>query len=161
MSTNEVSDTPGLMMPPPYFLLIALALAVVLEWLLGLSFLAAPGLASLQTWLGLVVLAIAIALPVMGFRTFTREGTNVNPFQPALKLVTTGPYKYTRNPMYLGMVLVLLGLSLIFSLEWGLILTPVLWLAYDRLVVAREEAYLTGKFGEPYRAFLGRTRRWL
>lgn len=161
MTTPDAADTPGLMMPPPVFLLIALVLAVALEWLLGLSFLAAPGLASPQVWIGLLVLIVAIVLPISGFRTFTREGTNVNPFQPALKLVTSGPYRFTRNPMYLGMVLFLLGLSLIFSLEWGLILTPLLWLTYDRLVVAREEAYLSRKFGEPYDAFLGRTRRWL
>ena len=72
-----------------------------------------------------------------GVQTFKRANTNVDPFQPALKLVTAGPYRFTRNPMYLGMVLFLLGTSLVFALEWGLLLTPVLWLAYDRLVVAR------------------------
>lgn len=128
---------------------------------IGLSFLAAPAVTTVQAWIGLLVLAVAVTLPISGFRTFTREGTNVNPFQPALKLVTSGPYRFTRNPMYLGMVLLLLGLSLIFSLEWGLILTPLLWLAYDRLVVVREEAYLSRTFGAPYIAFLGRTRRWI
>jgi protein-S-isoprenylcysteine O-methyltransferase Ste14 len=161
MTANEVSDTPGLIMPPPFFLLIAVALAIALEWMIGPSFLAAPGITSLQSWAGLLVLAAAIALAISGIRAFTREGTNVHPTQPALKLVTSGPYRFTRNPMYLGMVLFLLGLSLVFSLEWALILVPFLWLAYDRLVVAREEAYLSRKFGTPYTDFLGRTRRWL
>lgn len=161
MSAIDTADTPGLIMPPPLFLLIALVVAVVLDRVTGLSFLAAPGLDSPQSWVGAAIFVAAIALPVSGFRTFQRAGTNVNPFQPALKLVTTGPYRFTRNPMYLGMVLFLVGMSLMFSIEWGLLLTPVLWLAYDRLVVAREEAYLSRKFGEPYREFLGRTRRWL
>ncbi len=161
MSVERTDDTPGLMMPPPFFLLIALALAIVLEWLTGLSFLAAPSLLGVQSWVGLIISVAAFALMVSGVREFKQSGTNVNPFQPALQLVTSGPYRFTRNPMYLGMVILLLGISLMFSLEWGLILTPVLWLAYDRLVVAREEAYLTAKFDQPYREFLTRTRRWL
>lgn len=161
MSTSETSDTPGLITRPPYFLLMALALAVALDWATGLSFLAAPGLASLQSWIGLAVVLVAIALAVNGVRTFRRAGTNIDPFQPALKLVTVGPYRFTRNPMYLGMVLFLLGVSLMFAIEWGLLLTPLLWLAYDRLVVAREEAYLSRKFGAPYENFLKRTRRWI
>jgi len=161
MSAERANDTPGLMMPPPIFLIIAIVVALILDWLTGLRFLSTPGLGSLQSWLGLTVSTAAVALAVTGATEFRRSGTNVNPFQPALKLVTSGPYRFTRNPMYLGMVLFLVGLSLMFSLEWGLILTPVLWLAYDRLVVAREEAYLTGKFGPPYSEFLTRTRRWL
>lgn len=161
MSASETRDNPGLIMHPPLFLAIAIVLALVLEWLTGLSFLLAPSLASLQFWLGFLITAAGVALPVIGFREFRRAGTNVDPFEPALKLVTTGPYRFTRNPMYLGMVLFMLGLSLVLSLEWGLIFTPVLWFAYDRLVVAREEAYLTNKFGQPYRDLLDRTRRWL
>jgi protein-S-isoprenylcysteine O-methyltransferase Ste14 len=161
MTSSKSTDTPGLIMPPPLFLLIGLGLAVVLDWTTGPSFLAAPGFDSLQSWIGFAVLLVAMALAVSGFRAFTRAGTNVDPYQPALKLVTTGPYRFTRNPMYLGMVLFLVGVSLMFSVEWGLLLTPPLWFAYDRLVVAREEDYLSRKFGEPYRAFLGRTRRWI
>lgn len=161
MSVERSNDTPGLMMPPPIFLCIAVVVALILDWVTGLGFLAAPGLFSLQSWLGLIISAAAVAVTVMGATEFNRSGTNINPFQPALKLVTTGPYRFTRNPMYLGMILLLLGVSLMLSLEWGLILTPVLWFAYDRLVVAREEAYLTTKFGAPYSEFLTHTRRWL
>jgi protein-S-isoprenylcysteine O-methyltransferase Ste14 len=161
MSVPDTQDTPGLMMPPPVFLGVAVLLALILDWITGLSFLAAPAITSPQTWLGVIILAAGVWLPVAGAREFNRSGTNINPFQPALKLVTTGPYRFTRNPMYLGMIIILLGLSLMLSLEWGLILTPFLWLAFDRLVVAREETYLTAKFGTPYREFLSRTRRWL
>ncbi|MHB1110271.1 MAG: methyltransferase family protein [Devosia sp.] len=161
MHPSERNDTPGLIMRPPFFLAIAFVLALILDWLTGLGFLAAPSIVSLQFWAGVLVAAAGIALSFGGFQEFKRAGTNVDPFEPALKLVTSGPYRFTRNPMYLGMVMFLLGLSLMLSLEWGLILTPILWLAFDRLVVVREEAYLGRKFGEPYRAFLARTRRWL
>ena len=161
MGDVKVRDNPGLLMPPPFFLGIAFLAALLLDWMTGWAFLSAPVNGSAQFWVGLLICAAAVGLAVAGFREFTKSGTNVDPFEPALKLVTSGPYRFTRNPMYLGMALFMLGLSLMLSLEWGLVLTPVLWLAFDRLVVAREEAYLTGKFGDPYRAFLGRTRRWL
>jgi protein-S-isoprenylcysteine O-methyltransferase Ste14 len=161
MASEAQNDTPGLIMPPPLFLLIAVMLALLLEWLLGFALLPAPSIASWWSWIGFLILGVGVLFAVHGAREFNRVGTNVNPFQPALKLVTTGPYSYTRNPMYLGMVLFMLGLSVMLSLEWGILLTPILWLAYDQLVVAREEAYLSAKFGEPYREFLSQTRRWL
>jgi protein-S-isoprenylcysteine O-methyltransferase Ste14 len=104
---------------------------------------------------------IAIALGGWALRTFRAVGTNPSPHQPSLSLALTGPYQFTRNPMYVGFVLLLAGLSLIFSLDWGLILVPVLALVLHYGVVAREETYLTAKFGQPYRDFLLRTRRWL
>jgi protein-S-isoprenylcysteine O-methyltransferase Ste14 len=161
MTTDTRNDTPGLIMPPPLFLLIAIGLALLLEWLLGFALLPAPSIAGWWSWIGFLILGIGGLFAINGAREFKKVGTNVNPFQPALKLVTTGVYSYTRNPMYLGMVLFMLGLSIMLSLEWGILLTPILWLAFDQLVVAREEAYLSAKFGEPYREFLSQTRRWL
>ncbi len=161
MATDNSSDTPGLITRPPVFLLVAIVLAVALEWIAGLTFLPAPSLMSIVSWIGVAILAAGAYLAVRGSSEFTRAGTNVDPMKPALKLVTTGLYRFTRNPMYLGMVLFLFGLSLMFSLEWGIVLTVVLWVVYDRYVVVREEAYLTRKFGEPYREFLSRTRRWI
>jgi protein-S-isoprenylcysteine O-methyltransferase Ste14 len=162
MTTTETNnDTPGLIMPPPLFLLIALVLALALEWFVGFALLPVPTIASWWSWLGSLAMGVGGLFALNGVREFNKVGTNINPFQPALKLVTTGVYNYTRNPMYLGMVLFMLGFSVMLSLEWGILLTPILWLAFDQLVVAREEAYLTAKFGEPYREFLTHTRRWL
>lgn len=151
---------PQLPLPPPVLLLIALLAAIILDWA-PLQFLAPPVGFSLQVVVGAVLVAGSLALVSGAVRTFRREGTNVIPTRPALKIVTNGPYRFTRNPMYLGMVLFLLGISLVFSLEWGIILAPVLWIAFDRLIVAREEAYLTGKFGADYQALRDKTRRWL
>jgi protein-S-isoprenylcysteine O-methyltransferase Ste14 len=161
MASEAQNDTPGLIMPPPLFLLIALVLALLLEWLLGFALLPAPSIAGWWSWIGFLILGIGGLFAINGAREFKKVGTNVNPFQPALRLVTTGVYSYTRNPMYLGMVLFMLGFSVMLSLEWGILLTPILWLAFDQLVVAREETYLSAKFGEPYREFLSQTRRWV
>ena len=151
---------PGLPLPPPVLLLLALIAAIALDWVPP-RFLASPIGINIQVIAGLLLTAGSIWLVLTAARLFQREGTNVIPTQPALKVVTNGPYRFTRNPMYLGMVLFLVGVSLVFSLEWGLILTPVLWLAYDRLIVVREESYLSRKFGADYQALLGQTRRWL
>ena len=158
-----MSDTdrgPGLPLPPPILLLAALVAAIVLDWA-PLRFLAQPVGFNIQVIVGLLLVAGSIWLVATAARLFVREGTNVVPTRPALKVVRGGPYRFTRNPMYLGMVLFLLGTSLVFLLEWGIILTPVLWFGFDRLIVVREEAYLRGKFGADYEALLGHTRRWL
>lgn len=151
---------PGLPVPPPVLLLLALAVTMALDWA-PLHFLAPPVGFNLQVIAGVLLAAGSLWLIITAARLFEQEGTNVLPTRPALKVVTSGPYRFTRNPMYLGMVLFLLGLSLVFSLEWGIILTPALWFAYDRIIVAREETYLTAKFGADYRALLSQTRRWL
>ena len=156
----EPSDHPDVIMFPPFIVLIALAAAIVLEWLVGLHFLPPMAWSGWQLYLGLVLVLAAVALAGWAVRTFSAVGTNVSPHEPALKLATSGPYRFTRNPMYLGFVLLFVGVSLIFSLEWGIILAPVLALVLHFGVVLREERYLTDKFGQPYRDLLARTRRW-
>lgn len=154
------TDNPGLPIMPPLLPAGALILAIVLE-LVPLRVLAEPVGFNAQVVVGVLVLAVGMWLGISANIRFRREGTEVVPTRATLKIVASGPYRFTRNPMYLGMVLGLLALSLIFSLEWGVLLTPILWLALDRLIVVREEAYLTKKFGAEYEVLLNRTRRWL
>lgn len=92
---------------------------------------------------------------------FRAAGTNVEPYKPSTMLVTSGPYRFTRNPIYLGFLTLYTGLCAIFALEWGILLLPFLWLALDRMVVAKEEDYLSRKFGDAYTHYLTHTRRWL
>jgi protein-S-isoprenylcysteine O-methyltransferase Ste14 len=161
MSNGGATDNPGLIMPPPLMLLIALLLAAGLDIVLPIAVLPAPGLGNALGWLGAIIALAALAMEAWAVMTFRAAHTNPEPWKPTLTIVNTGPYRFTRNPMYIGMTALQLGLSLVFSLEWGVVLTPLLWLAYDRLVVAREEAYLTRKFGASYQALLEQTRRWL
>jgi protein-S-isoprenylcysteine O-methyltransferase Ste14 len=154
-------DNPGVIMLPPLILLIAIAAAVVLEMLVPMAFLPEPGLGSWSSWLGAVVFVGGLWISISGNREFVRSGTNVNPYQPTLRLVTTGPYRFTRNPMYLGMVIAFAGIVLAFSLELGIVVLAVFALVLHYGVVLREERYLTRKFGAPYEDFLKRTRRWV
>ena len=111
--------------------------------------------------LGAALLALGAALPAAGAALFRRRRTSVLPHRPTSALVTSGPYRLTRNPMYVGFTLAHAGLALRQGSTWALLgLVPAL-AAVDRLVIAREERYLTRAFGEPYRAYTARVRRWL
>ena len=153
-------DAPDIVALPPLIWLGALLLAILLEWLLPLGLLPPP-LTVGATAVGILLLAGGIATAVAGAVAFRRAGTNVHPRHPALVLVEAGPYRFTRNPMYLGLLLALPGVGLIASLDWAIPMVLPLWLVLHHGVVLREEAYLSAKFGAPYDDFRGRTRRWL
>jgi protein-S-isoprenylcysteine O-methyltransferase Ste14 len=159
--TPDSDDVPGVIMFPPLILLIAVAASVAGEFLLPLSFLPAPGLGNPLSWIGAILFIAGPALSAAGSREFDRQGTNVRPNLPALKLVTSGPYRFTRNPMYLGMIIGLGGLVLAASLDFGVLVWVLFVLVLHFGVVLREEQYLTRKFGAPYAEFLSKTRRWL
>ncbi len=89
------------------------------------------------------------------------HGTNVNPTLPTTSIVTTGPYRFTRNPLYLGLTMIYLGLTLAINTWWSLLLlVPVLFVMHFD-VVLREERYLERKFGDTYRQYRAHVRRYL
>jgi protein-S-isoprenylcysteine O-methyltransferase Ste14 len=153
-------DRPDILFIPPLGFAAALLAAILLGVWFPLGLLPAfpwwPGLLA-----GAALVALSLYTNVSGFLAFRRAGTNVIPTKPALTVVRDGPFRYTRNPMYLGMIGLVLGIGLLFSNLWGAILALVLWLALDRGVVRREERYMEAKFGDSYRALLAATRRWL
>ncbi|SLN44455.1 hypothetical protein PSA7680_02256 [Pseudoruegeria aquimaris] len=158
-SPGSSPDTPAIRLYPPALSIAAPLLAILLEWLLPLGWLPTGfGLASL---IGLALMAAAGALAMSATRAFAAEGTEVDPRSPASALALSGPYRFTRNPMYLGMVLLQIGLALTFSLDWALPLAALLWLALDLAVVRPEEAYLHATFGAAYGAYCARVRRWI
>ena len=102
---------------------------------------------------------LAVGLPAM--QLFKRAGTPPPPWQPTTGIVTQGIYERTRNPMYIGMGLLYAGLAIGLDGPIALLLLPVVMLVIRNGVVAREERYLEAKFGEDYRAYKARVRRWL
>jgi protein-S-isoprenylcysteine O-methyltransferase Ste14 len=116
---------------------------------------------TIPRWIGLVPIVAGIAIIVAGRRTMLAAETNINPYKPALAIVSSGPFRFTRNPLYLAMTLIYLGLTLAANTWWGLVLLlPVLLLIHFG-VVAREEQYLERKFGDSYREYRLRVRRYL
>jgi protein-S-isoprenylcysteine O-methyltransferase Ste14 len=117
--------------------------------------------AVLAGWLGGAMFIFALALFAWAIITITRAGSNVPTSMPAMSVVDTGPYRFTRNPIYLGMMLGLIGLAIAFDSAWLLVTLVPFFLVIRYGVVAREEVYLERKFGEVYRRYRSRVRRWL
>lgn len=142
---------------PPVILLGHLLLAFLLQRLFPLP-LAFP---IALMWIGylLVLLGIGLALSAVG--RFMQAHTTLDPHGPVSTIVTNGPYHFSRNPIYLGFVGLLVGFSFIFKSWWGLILSPVMMSMLHQLVIRYEEAYLEKKFGERYTGYTTRVRRWL
>jgi protein-S-isoprenylcysteine O-methyltransferase Ste14 len=107
------------------------------------------------------VFALALALFAWAIATVTQAGSNVPTSRPTTTIVDGGPYRFTRNPIYLGMALGLVGLAIAFNSVWLLLALVPFALVIHYGVVAREEAYLERKFGDVYRGYRARVRRWL
>lgn len=110
---------------------------------------------------GQIVLAASMLLMGCAMHTFRRHGTAIMPNQPAQAVVQSGPYRYTRNPMYLGLTFMQLGLGLIYNSLWPLLWLPVVVLLVRYHIIEREERYLHGAFGSVYEQYCNTTGRWL
>ena len=152
--------TAGVIARPPVLLLAALLLGLVSDRLLPSPF-AVPE-ADLVRWTiaGSLIL-VGLALAAAGIRNFTRAATPVPTNEPTRTLVTTGVHGRTRNPIYLGMFLLYGGIGVAARSPWTLVLMLPLALTIRYGVVAREEAYLERRFGDAYRHYQARVRRWL
>ena len=156
---TDPNDHPKVIAFPPLifgvFIVAGYALSAVLPGFLP------PAGTGWLTALGALLIGGALIIAFSGIYHFKKAGTHVEPFKPTLTIVTKGPYRFTRNPMYLGLILMLAGAGVIFSLDWALVMAVPLALVLHWGVVLREEAYLTAKFGAAYTDYLAMTRRWV
>jgi protein-S-isoprenylcysteine O-methyltransferase Ste14 len=152
-------DNPGVIAPPPLLYLGALALGLALDILGRRVRTGLPG--AVRNGLALVLLASAGALVASALGRFRRAGTHVEPWRPSTALVTSGVYAFTRNPMYVSMALIYLAVALAADSVLALLLLVPLLAVIRYGVIAREERYLAAKFGDEYRNYLDRVRRWL
>ena len=142
-------DRSGVRIFPPLIYLGGLFLGFLLHWRLPLPIVPAVLVGPLRL-LGAFCLVAGLALTIWAVATFRRVGTTRHPAGPTTALAVGGPYRFTRNPMYLGLVFVTAGLALLANALWPLILLPVVIVILRRAVIDREERYLTAKFGEEY-----------
>lgn len=150
-------DAPKVIAPPPLLYLGAILLGLALDWL-------RPAPLLPQAWqygLGAAAFALGGAVAAWAIANFRRAGTNVPTYRPTTALVAEGPYRFSRNPIYVGLTLAYLGVALAVDSAWMLALVAPLLAVMRYGVIAREEAYLEGKFGDAYRSYKQRVRRWL
>jgi protein-S-isoprenylcysteine O-methyltransferase Ste14 len=154
----NTADTANVIVRPPIAWALAVLAGLALNWLMPLPFLPA---AVPTGWVGGAVFAIALALVAWAIVTMTRAGSNVPTNMPTTTIVDTGPYRFTRNPIYLGMFVGLVSLAVAFNSLWLLMTLVPFALVIRYGVITREEAYLERKFGDVYRRYRTRVRRWL
>jgi protein-S-isoprenylcysteine O-methyltransferase Ste14 len=150
-------DIAHVIAPPPLIYLVPLliALAVGHWW-------PRPVLPpSMSLIIGSLLLVCGIVFLYPAISVFRRARTPAEPWKPTSALVAAGPYRITRNPMYVGFTFVYTGISLAVNSLWPLLLLPVILVVMQRLVIQREERYLERKFGDKYREYASTVRRWL
>src|SRR6478672_4573708 len=159
MSMAVEPDSAGVRFPPPLVYLGALLLGLAAERFVTLRSFGIDWRLLVATGALLFVAGAAMMLAAAGL--FRRLGTNVPPSQPTTLIATTGPYRWTRNPMYLGMALIYAGLAIGFDGPIAFALLPLVLIAIQTQVIAREERYLEAKFGDDYRRYKAEVRSWL
>lgn len=155
--TEPARDNPGVIAFPPLLFGATLVAALVAHW-----FFPRPVLSNLVARpLGGLLFIGGMLLAGWGRSAMVKAGTNVDPRQPTTAIVTTGPFAHTRNPLYIALTLVYLGIALLVNALWPVaLLTPLVVLTHYG-IVRREERYLEAKFGDEYRTYCARVIRWL
>ncbi len=134
-------------------------------FLAGLGLNSVMARVALPEWMRIIgwvlVLAGLAGIGVPALVALRRAGTSPNPRRPTTALVVTGPYRFTRNPLYLSMTLIYAGAAVAANAFWALVLLPAAMVLIARGPMAREERYLEEQFGDAYRAYKARVRRWI
>lgn len=156
---NEIRS-PAVNFPPPLLFVMAIGIGWGIERKFPQplsSFVSIPAPAIIG-WTGF---ATGISLMVWGLVTFKMANTAIYPNQPAGQLVARGPYRFSRNPMYVGLTIMTIGIGLLADNVWMLLMLPVALTIISRFVIRREERYLLHAFGISYQDYLKRVRRWI
>jgi protein-S-isoprenylcysteine O-methyltransferase Ste14 len=149
-------DHAQVLVHPPVLWVIFIGASVLLQRLLP-----TPDISAVLRWVGIIIAAIGALPGFLAIWYFYRERTTVHPHGSVRVLLTMGPYRVSRNPIYLTYVGALAGLVLSAGSWWGVILAPAFILAMNRLVISPEEKYLSSKFPEAYAHYRARVHRWL
>ena len=145
------------MVHPPVVALMFIVIAYFLGRFAPLPF-SAP---AVLRYIGLALTFLGFLFGSGAFLEFRKARTTLDPHGSAKQVVTSGIYRFTRNPIYLGFLLMVIGLPLNSGLFWGLVMAPFYVFMMNRLVIEHEEAYLEKKFGKTYASYTSRVRRWL
>ncbi len=154
----DKADNAQVLVRPPIALLIGIAAGVALDWIVPLPWLSAD---LPKGWIGWGLFGLGFVLIVWAAVSIRMAGSNVPTNQPTTAIVEAGPYRLSRNPIYIAMFVALIGLAVAIDTLWLLVMLVPFALVIRYGVVAREERYLDRKFGDAYRSYRSRVRRWL
>jgi protein-S-isoprenylcysteine O-methyltransferase Ste14 len=151
------ADNPGVIAPPPLIYASALAAGLLANLRYHIPILPRR----VARTLGWPLVACGLAVGFLGAREMRRAETNVDPYKPVTAVVTRGPFRYTRNPLYLSMTLIYGGIAAVANALLPVLLLPMVLRLIRRGVIEREERYLERKFGDEYIEYKVRTPRWI
>jgi protein-S-isoprenylcysteine O-methyltransferase Ste14 len=157
MPTNLSNDNAGVFVPAPALYGIAFAVGFAAEKIAPTQLLPFP----VSAWLGLTFIAVAIAIVVSAFKALAQAHTAFDARKSTTTIVTSGAFRLSRNPTYLSLTLLLIGIAFAISSLWVLISVIPAVVATQWGVILREERYLEKKFGAGYRSYASKVRRWL
>lgn len=155
--SDETPDNPGVIAPPPVIYAVALAAGLLLNRRYRIPFLPRP----LTRTLGSSLVVGGLAVGALGSREMRRAETNLDPYKPTTAIVSDGPFRFTRNPLYLSMTLIYCGITALANALPAALLLPAVLYLMRRGVIEREEQYLERKFGDEYLQYKARTPRWI
>jgi protein-S-isoprenylcysteine O-methyltransferase Ste14 len=159
MTTSSPPRHAGVNFPPPLLYVAGIALGWLLQRWRPLSITAGPSV--VRTICAAAAFVIYLVLFGSALAAFRRARTTLIPNRPATAFVANGPYRFTRNPMYVSMAALYLAVAIFMNSWWAVLMLPLVLLVVDRFVIAREERYLGAAFPTEYAAFRARVRRWL
>jgi protein-S-isoprenylcysteine O-methyltransferase Ste14 len=159
MEGSSGNNCPHVKIPPPLIFLALLCIAGMLEY--WIEFGLAAGYLGVRWALATAIMLLAAYLALHALVVIKKSGSFVDPQKPTTRLVADGPFKLTRNPMYLALVLLLLALSVGLPSIWFLLASVILVLLLNRLAIVPEERYLEQEFGDRYTDYQARVRRWI
>lgn len=151
------TDSAGVKFPPPFVFLISILIGLGLARVRPMS--VVPD--TLAMPLGVAFAVAAVALAFLGFRELGRHKTTVRPDEPSSAIVKTGPYRFTRNPLYVSLATLHLGIGFGTNSLWVVLMLIPVGIVVTTQVIAREEAYLERTFGEEYLSYKASVRRWI
>jgi protein-S-isoprenylcysteine O-methyltransferase Ste14 len=154
---RNLQDHSGVFLPPPLLYALVFIGGVLLQRVWPVPMLPP----TIGRAAGIACILSGVTLEVWSIRTFWRAGTSVIPVRPSTAIVTGGPFRFSRNPIYVALALLYLGATFWLNTLWPLLLFPVLLFLVQIYVIAREERYLERKFGGEYLEYKSRVRRWL
>lgn len=151
-------DNANAVIRPPIAWALAFLIGLGLDWFHPLPFIpvSVP-----RVWAGGAVFAVGLSLAIWAILTIRKAGTSVETVKPTTAIVASGPFGFTRNPVYVGMLLGQTGFAIGFNSAWLLITLVAFYFVLRYGVIAREETYLERKFGGVYLDYKSRVRRWL
>ena len=157
---NDIAARPSGFPWPPVIYLAAIAVSIVLWIIYPLPWFGSP-LSDILFAVGCIAVIAVVAIEVSAMRTLAKANTTVRPDKGSAHLVTTGPFSFTRNPIYLGNTLLMLGIAMISGILWFVILAVVAAFITQKLAIEREEKHLAARFGKKYFDYAKRVRRWI